>query len=340
MYKFGIIGCGIIAPFHARAIQATTDAELYAVCDIVPQKADDLAKEFNVPKIYYDYREMLQDKEINAVCICTPSGTHGEIAIASAICGKHILCEKPLEITKEKLDNLIFNLSKYNVKVGCVFQRRFQPIPVMVKEAIDKGIFGKCLLADTYLKYYRSPEYYKSAGWRATWELDGGGALMNQGVHGIDLINWFMGGIDSVSAITSTQMHNIKVEDAAIAITRFKNGAIGVIEGTTCVNPGQSTRFELHFEKGSIIFNDSGLLTWNLDGKDYSDMDNINKELNLSNDPKAIGSMSHLPIVQDFVASIKEDRPPMIEPNEGRKAIDIILAIYKSSTEGKTIYIR
>ena len=339
MIKFGIIGCGVIAPFHARAIQASEGGELYAVCDIIPQKADDMAKEFSVSKVYYDYKEMLRDKEVDAVCICTPSGIHGEIALDSARCGKHILCEKPLEITKEKLDNLISELSRYNVKTGCVFQRRFQQIPMMVKEAIDKGTFGKCLVADTYLKYYRSPEYYKSAGWRATWELDGGGALMNQGVHGIDLINWFMGGVESVHAITSVQRHDIKVEDTAVAIARFKNGAVGVIEGTTCVYPAQQTRFELHFERGSIIFNDTGILQWNLDGKEYSNTGNDEEGLNLSIDPRAIGKMSHLPIVQDFINAIKEDRAPMIVPRDGRKAVDIILSIYKSSKEDKTIYI-
>ena len=180
------------------------------------------------------------------VCVCTPSGNHGEVTIAAAEAGIHVLCEKPIEITDEKLTAMIDACRKHGVKLGGIFQRRTLPAAIKTREAIQSGKLGKMVLGDAYLKYYRSPEYYKSAGWRGTWELDGGGALMNQGIHGIDLITWMMGDVHSVVAKCGTLVRDIEVEDTAVAIVKYKNGAYGVIQGTTSVYPGLDTRFEVH----------------------------------------------------------------------------------------------
>ena len=337
MVRFGIIGCGVIAPRHAEAIREAQGAQLVAVCDIIEDKAKQFQEKYGAPKMYVDYHEMLRDVDIDAVCICTPSGMHGEMAQQAALAGKHILREKPMEITDEKMNRLIEAVEKTGVKMGCVFQRRFQPIPVQVKKALESGVFGKVLVADAYLKYYRSREYYKSAGWRATWEYDGGGALMNQGVHGIDLISWFMGGIKNVRSVVKTQFHDIVVEDTALAIVEYNNGAVGVIEGTTCVNPAQDTRFEIHCENGSIIFSDAGLIQWNINGEENPPLIEDKDAVSAKADPTALARLSHLPLVEDLVRAIETDGKPAITPREARKAVDTILAIYQSSKENRQI---
>ncbi|MDR3318087.1 MAG: Gfo/Idh/MocA family oxidoreductase [Clostridiales bacterium] len=337
MVRFGIIGCGVIAPYHARAIEKASDAALVAVCDIIKDKAAAFSQKFGNPRIYQNYKKLLSDSDVDAVCICTPSGMHGKMCIDAAKAGKHILCEKPMEITKAKLDKVIAEVEKTGVKMACVFQRRMQANPMRVKAALERGEFGKVLFADAYLKYYRSPEYYKSADWRATWELDGGGALMNQGVHGIDLISWFMGGVDSVFGIARTQTHDIEVEDVAVAAVKYKNGAIGVIEGSTCAYPAQDTRFEIHCEKGTIVFSDAGIIQWARMGEPEEKLAQEKSECAPGNDPTAIGALSHLPIIRDLTDSIERDRPPAVTPREGRKAVDTILAIYKSSQTGKEV---
>ena len=331
MVRFGIIGAGGIAKSHAMGICSTQGAELAAVCDAVKERAVVLAEEYGADKIYTDCQQMLQDPDVDAVCICLPSGMHGQAVIDAARAGKHILLEKPVEVTKEKIDKMIEVVESSNVKVGCVFQRRVRGVSRCVKQALDSGIFGRVLMANAYMKYYRTKEYYEKTGWRATWEMDGGGALMNQGVHGIDLICWLMGGISQVCAITRTQLHNIPVEDAAVAVVEYNNGAIGTIEGATCVNPSEKTRFEIHCENGTVIFGDDGLLKWILNGEE------LNVAVMDTTDPKTKSSNDHSVLVADLVKSIEEDRQPLIPLQDARTAVDVILAIYQSSREGRPV---
>lgn len=310
---------------------------LYSVCDIVEEKAQKLARDFGAQKIYTDYREMLKDPALDVVSICTPSGMHGEMAIEAARAGKHILCEKPLEITKEKLDEMISEVEKSGVKMGCVFQRRVQPFISKVKKALEENLFGKVVLAEAYMKDFRSEKYYESAGWRGTWELDGGGALMNQSIHGIDLLSWLMGGTAGISAICRTQRHKIEVEDTAVAIARFNNGAVGVIEGTTSVYPPQPFRIEIHCTEGSIVFDGSCILLWGTQPYESSSQkETDDKENNVS----VLKALSHTPLVRDLAEAIETGREPLIPPGEGRKAVDIILAIYESSRTGKEVILR
>lgn len=339
MLNFAIIGCGVIAPYHARALEKADGAQLVAVCDIELEKAQKFAQQFQVDasRVYADYHELLAQKDIDAVCVCVPSGLHGQISMDALKADKHVICEKPMEITKEKLDAVCDAYLKSGKKFACVFQRRTQPIPSKVKAALDSGIFGKPLMASAYLKYHRTAEYYKSAGWRATWEMDGGGSLMNQGVHGVDLISWFMGGIDKIYGVARTQFHDIPVEDAAVCTVKYKNGAIGIIESSTCVYPAQDTRFEIHCENGSVIFDDKGLIQWELKSGEKVLNDGAEAGFDMKDNPQAIGPLSHLPIVQDFVDAIRYDRDPMATPLEGRKAVDTILAIYESSEKNKEI---
>ncbi|WZL78667.1 Gfo/Idh/MocA family oxidoreductase [Eubacteriales bacterium mix99] len=338
--RFGIIGCGVIAPNHANAIVNNDRAQLVAVCDIDETKGKAFQQKYAAPYFHKDYHELLKREDVDVVCICTPSGMHGDMTIDAARAGKHVFCEKPLDIHSEKMTQMIDACRENHVKLGCVFQRRLMKEAIATKEAFENGEFGKIVLADAYLKYYRSQEYYNSAGWRGTWDLDGGGALMNQGVHGIDMILWLAGDVKSVFARCETLAREIQVEDTALAVLKFKSGAVGVIEGTTSVYPAQETRFEIHGENGSVIFSDSGFRQWRKVGEEQDTFPDIkNEKVGGSSDPKAISGSGHYALIDDMISAVLEDRDPMITGESARKAVDLILAIYESAKTGKEIFL-
>ena len=336
---FGIIGCGVIAPFHINGIKEVPQAELVAVCDEKEESAEKLAKENNVD-YYTDYQEMLKRPDINVVCICTPSSLHPTQAIAAAEAGKHIITEKPMAITLEGADEMIMACRKNNVKLGVIFQRRVSDVFRKIKEGLDNGEIGKLILGDAYIKYYRSQAYYDSAGWRGTWKFDGGGALMNQCIHLIDLLSWFMGPVDTIYGYAATLARKIEVEDTSVAVLRFKNGSLGVIEGTTSVfPPSVPHRIELHGQKGSILIEGEDIRMWVVEDKEGKERDRlaeIKKSGKVSLKPFNF-SKGHLEQIKDMVDAIKEDREPIVNGEEGRKSIEIILAIYKSSRTGKPV---
>lgn len=337
MLRYGIIGCGVIAPFHADAVTKLERGCLRAVCDIVPETANNFAARYGVEKVYYDYREMLKDDEIDAICICTPSGLHGEMCIAAATSGKHIVCEKPMEITNEKNDAIISAIEKYRVKMQCIFQRRTMPAAIAARKAIREGKLGRVLLASAYLKYYRDQAYYNSASWRGTWELDGGGALMNQGVHGIDLLQWMVGEkVVSVFGKAENLARDIEVEDTAVAFLRFEGGGYGVIEGATVAYPGFDTKFELHGEYGSIIFSDAGVEAWDFIGEKIEKPED-GPSVGGSKSNTGITPHLHYLLIKDLTDAVLDDCDVMIPPSEGRKAVEIITAIYRSQRENREI---
>ncbi|MDR6882204.1 Gfo/Idh/MocA family oxidoreductase [Bacillus sp. 3255] len=334
--RFAVIGAGVIAPSHAKAIAGNSEAELVAVADVEPDKANKLAEDFSIPYVYRDYQELLKRDDIDAITVAVPSGYHAEVVIAAAEAGKHVLVEKPLDITADSMTRMISACRQADVKLGCVFQRRVTEASIVAKQAIESGKLGKLVLGDAYQKSYRSPQYYKSAGWRGTWAIDGGGALMNQGVHGIDLIQWLMGDVHSVFAYSSALVREIEVEDTAVAVVKYKSGAFGVIQGTTSVYPGQETRFELHGEKGTIIFDDSGFKQWKFADHEEA-MPQVVPRVSASSDPAQIANDGHFILVDDLIQAIRENRDPLVSGEEGRKAVDLILAIYESARTGKEI---
>ncbi|MCZ8511670.1 Gfo/Idh/MocA family oxidoreductase [Paenibacillus filicis] len=334
--RFAIVGAGVIAPFHAKAIAGHPDAELVAIADVEKDKANKMAEEYAIPYVYTDYEQMLKQGDIDVISVAVPSGMHGEVTIASAQAGKHVFCEKPLEITSEKMTQMIEACKRSNVKLGCVFQRRVMPASIVAKRSIEEGKLGKLVLGDAYLKYYRSPEYYRSAGWRGTWALDGGGALMNQGVHGIDLIQWLAGDVHSVFAYSAPLLRDIEVEDTAVAVLKYKNGAFGVIQGTTSVFPSQETRFELHGENGTIIFGDSGFKQWKFAGSD-EEMPQVEGMVYSGSDPSKIASDGHYILLDDMIRAIRDDRAPLVSGEDARKSVELILAIYESSRSSKEV---
>jgi predicted dehydrogenase len=273
------------------------------------------------------------------ISVCTPSGHHHEVAIAAAKAGKHVLSEKPIDVTIEHMDAMIAACRVADVKLACIFQRRTSPLWQLVKAAVDEQRFGKLVLGSAYLKYFRSQEYYDSAGWRGTWALDGGGALMNQGVHLIDLFRWIMGPIDTMFAFADHLARRIEVEDTAIASIRFKNGAFGTLEGTTSVTPGLRHRLELHGENGSIRVDGENIVSWDVPGEDK---DEITKQLSdnigdAASDPTAISGDGHQIQIADLLAAVNEGREPMVNGEEARKAVEVILGVYRSAQTGMPV---
>jgi len=342
---YGIIGCGVIGPWHRASVLQCEDADLLAVCDVEEEKAKAFLEEVEGDvAVYTDYQEMLKRDDLDVVSICTPSGLHSKMAVAAAEAGKHVLSEKPLAITLPQADAMIEACREHNVKLGCIFQRRTYETSKMVREAVQGGELGQLTLGDAYLKYYRSQAYYNSAGWRGTWELDGGGALMNQGVHGIDLLLWIMGDVDMVYAKSTALVRDIEVEDTAVALVTYKSGAYGVIEGTTSCNPGESTMHEIHGKLGTIILSDKGIERWAATTGEDDRAEEVEgkKEADRTagggtGDPTAIGMYGHITQVADMVAAIKEDRDPMVTGESARKAVELILGIYESSRTGKEV---
>jgi predicted dehydrogenase len=334
--KFAIVGTGAIADTHAMAIAVNPDAELVAVSGTSLDRARHLAQTYGVSLVFDDYDQMMKCEDIDVVCVCTPSGKHGEVAIAAAQSGKHVLCEKPLDITRERMDRMIAACRGAGVKLGAVLQRRVSPAAIAIREAVRQGKLGRMVLGDAYLKYYRSPEYYRSAGWRGTKAMDGGGALMNQGIHGVDLIRWIMGDVHSVFAYSATLAREIEVEDTAVAVVQYTNGAFGIIEGTTSVSPGQEARFEVHGERGSIVYADSGFKLWSLMDSDETAPD-VEPAISSSNDPLNMSASGHIALVADMIAAIREDRDPLITGEDARRTVEVILAIYESALTGKEV---
>jgi len=342
-HGFGIIGCGMIAHFHARAINDIRGAKVVACYDSFPAAADKLAATFGC-KAYHKLDQMLADPQVTVVTIGTPSGAHMEPAVAAARAGKHVIVEKPLEITLKRCDDIIQACRRNKVKLCTIFPSRFSPVNQALKAAIDEGRFGRLTLGDAYTKWWRTQEYYDRGGWRGTWALDGGGAYMNQAIHSVDLLYSFMGEVAEVTGATSTLAHErIEVEDTGVAAVRFKSGALGVLEATTSVYPGLLKKTEIHGTLGSVIVEQDHILMWEFARKTRKDatiLEKLSKGSATTGgaaDPKAISHVGHLEQLRDLIKAIESNGRPLVDGEEGRKSVEIILSIYKSSWTGKRV---
>lgn len=340
-WKFGIIGAGLIADFHARAITEIDNAELSGFCDIVPELAQKLAEKYSC-KAFKSHEEMLTSGEIDIVTIATVSGAHMAPAIAAAEAGKHVLCEKPMEITLERIDAMIEAHKKSGTALGGIFQNRFCPAMVPLRQAINSGRFGTVTYAGVYVPWWRTDEYYKDS-WHGTWKLDGGGALMNQSIHMIDMLCDLMGDIESVQAYTATLGHQIEAEDTATAILRFSNGALGVIYGSTASYPGQYKRFEITGTKGTVVYLEDSFTTWEFADKRDEDDEILKKYAQVSQmgggaaDPAEISHEYHMNNFKAFIEALEIGDEFSLSGLEARKAVEVILAIYRSAREQKCI---
>jgi UDP-N-acetyl-2-amino-2-deoxyglucuronate dehydrogenase len=333
----------MIATFHARAINDIRGARIAACFDAIPAAADRFAAA-NGCRAYRDLNEMLADSAVQVVTVGTPSGAHLEPAVAAARAGKHVIVEKPLEITLRRCDKIIRECERNKVKLSAIFPSRFHQSSTAMKRAVDAGRFGKLTLAEAYVKWYRSQAYYDSGAWRGTWELDGGGALMNQAIHNVDLLAWLMGPVAEIRAQVATLAHErIAVEDTAVATLQFANGALGVIEASTAVYPGYLKRLEVHGSDGSAVMEEEDVVVWDFAKKQSGDAA-IKKRMaervstgGGASDPTAIGHHGHMHQFQDVLAAIREDRAPAVDGHEGRRSVEIILAIYKAAETGRAI---
>lgn len=340
---FAIIGTGMISHFHAKAIAAIRGAKLVACFDHLSKYAHAFANEYGC-KAYESLNELMDDPNVDIVNICTPSGSHMDPAIAAANAGKHVAVEKPLEITMKRCDKIIDACKMNKVQLCAILPSRFSPVNQELKSAIDSGRFGTLTLGDTYVKWWRTQEYYDSGGWRGTWEMDGGGAYMNQAIHQVDLLNWMMGDVVEVTGMTTTIAHKrIEVEDVGVATLRFKNGAIGVIEATTSAWPGLQKKTEIHGTQGTVIVEQDSLLQWEFEKKDRRDA-LIRRKYAADSatsggaaDPTAISFQGHKDQLQDFINATKNNTAPKVDGVDGRRSVEIILAIYKAAWSGKTI---
>ena len=244
--RIGIVGCGVIADIQAQAIRKSRNTELVSAFSRSKKNAHSFGEKYKIPRST-DWEQFISDPDMDAVSICTPNGNHLDYGEKAARAGKHVIVEKPIEVTLKRAKRLIDVCKGEGVQLAVIFQSRFMPQIQNLKQQLDNNVIGKLFMGDAYVKWFRSQEYYDSGMWRGTLKLDGGGALINQSIHTIDLLQWFMGDVESIYGQTGTFTHdNIEGEDNAVATLRFKNGAIGVIEGSTSVQPSRSRRIELH----------------------------------------------------------------------------------------------
>lgn len=331
----------MIAEFHTRAINEIEGARVAAAFSRTPAngaKIAALAAAKGACEVYDDLDAMLRHPGVDVVCICTPSGAHLEPALAAAKAGKHVVVEKPLEINLDRCDRLIRACDEAKVRLCTIFPSRFSPANIRLKQAIDTGRFGRITLGDTYVKWWRTQQYYDSGGWRGTWDLDGGGALMNQAIHNVDLLLWLMGDVESIMAQSSTLAHErIEVEDTAVACLRFKNGALGVIEAATSAFPGLLKRTEIHGDRGSARVEQDDVTLWEFQEKVPSDnevfaaMAARSGDKAGASDPRGINHAGHRDQLADFLEAIDEGRAPVVDGREGRRSVELIRAIYRSA---------
>ncbi|MGQ9616885.1 MAG: Gfo/Idh/MocA family protein [Spirochaetota bacterium] len=342
-YGIGVIGTGLVAEIHARAIKSVKDAKLVSVLSRSEERAKEFSRKYAC-KGYSSEKDFFNDPEIQIVSICTPSGFHMEPALKAIESGRHVVIEKPLEITLKRCDVIIDMAEKKGVRVTGIFQSRFYESSQILKKAIDSGRFGRLVLGDAYVKWYRTQEYYDKGGWKGTKKFDGGGALMNQSIHAIDLLQWFMGHVKSVQAFKGILGHErIEVEDTAVAAVEFSNGSYGVIEGSTAVFPGFFKRIEISGTQGTAILEEEDLRFWKF-SKQSDEDEEIRRKYGRRTksgggaaDPGAIGIEGHQKQFQQFIDALKENKPPSIDAYEAKKAVAIVLAIYKSAEEGKKV---
>ncbi|MBN1352081.1 Gfo/Idh/MocA family oxidoreductase [candidate division KSB1 bacterium] len=336
--RFVIIGAGNVAAKYAEAFKKIDSGSLVGVVDIKEQKAEEFAQANGIAHYAPDLGSLQEKIKFDAVIISLPSGLHAQAAIEAARLKKHVLSEKPLDISTQKIDQMTSACRDSGVWLGCTFQHRTSEHNRLAREAIQSGKLGRIHIANAFLKNYRGQAYYDSAAWRGTWALDGGGPFMQQAAHTIDLMVWMMGRAQSVFASTSTVAHAIEVEDMGHAIVRYENGAQGVIEASTVVKPGYPNKIEVHGEKGSIILTEGDIVEWDVEGMEKPVLAQTNHASGAA-DPMAISSLGHEMIIRDFIESIRENRAPLVPPESARLSVELINAIYESARSGRNVKI-
>ncbi len=342
-WNFGIVGAGLIADFHCRAIADLPNGKVVAICDVVKDRAQHLANKYG-GKAFDDYEFMIADSDVDIVTIATPSGLHMEPTVYAAEQGKHVLCEKPLDVTLERIDAMIAAHDKAGTRLGGIFPYRYNEALLPLKEAIAEERFGTISYAGVYVPWWRTDEYYQDS-WHGTLKLDGGGALMNQSIHMIDMLCDVMPPVKSVQAFMDRIGHpQIEAEDTAVAVLRFVNGALGIIYGTTSSWPGQLRRFEISGTRGTVIQLEDSFSVWQFAEEKPQDNDIREKFGKVVGpggvaDPAAITHHNHTRNFAAFLNAVENDQDFAIDGKEARKAVEVILSVYEAAGKESIVHL-
>jgi UDP-N-acetyl-2-amino-2-deoxyglucuronate dehydrogenase len=342
---FAIVGCGMIARFHARALAEIPGAKVTALVSRSGANAEKMKQELGLDcPVFATIEEVVQAPGVDAIVITTPSGAHLEPAMIAASAKKHVVVEKPLEITGERCQRIIDACDQNGVKLCTIFPSRFADSSQALKKIVDSGRFGRLTLGEASNKWWRTQAYYDEGGWKGTWALDGGGATMNQAIHNVDLLLWMMGQAVEVTGFTAMLAHErIEVEDTAVGAIRFESGALGVILATTSVHPGYPKMLSLHGDKGTAVIENEDVLKWDFATplpEDEEIQKRFAKKAGVSGgaaDPKAISHEGHRRQLADFVEAILNNSTPAVDGREGKKAVTLITSLYESNKTGRSV---
>ncbi|MCL2813998.1 MAG: Gfo/Idh/MocA family oxidoreductase [Oscillospiraceae bacterium] len=338
---YAVVGLGV-GRSHCDAAYKSKNADLVAVCDLLGDRLESAKKAYDGVLTYNSFEEMLKNPDIDIVSIAVPSGLHAELAVLALENGKNVLVEKPIDITVEKAMKIEQARQKTRLKAGVIHQNRFNAVMKPVKEAVDSGKLGKLILGSFAVKWYRDQNYYDSGGWRGTWAMDGGGSLMNQAVHTVDLMQWLMGDVQSLISIAGIYNHKIETEDLTASLVKFKSGAVATFVSSTCCYPGVCTDIQLYGEKGSVEVDGDALKLWKIIGGDAFEESEMLEAYGAGNgaaaalDPALI--VGHAFQVEDMISAVIEDRPPLVVPSDAVKSVGIINAVYESAKTGKEVF--
>jgi UDP-N-acetyl-2-amino-2-deoxyglucuronate dehydrogenase len=340
-WNIGIVGAGVIADFHAKALGEIENAQLAGICDINGKKAAEFGQRYNCPS-FESLAVMLKNGRIDILSIATPSGLHMDAAIEAAQHGVHTLVEKPLEISGERIDKMIQAHQKAGKKLGCIFQTRYAAALDPLREAIKSRRFGKITFVGVFVPWWRTDEYYKNS-WHGTWKIDGGGALMNQTIHMIDTLCELLPDIESVQGLTSSIGHSgIEAEDAAVACLKFADGALGIIHGSTACYPGHPKRLEIMGTEGTVVYLEDSYTVFDFKDKKESDQQVLDQygKMNFKSgfsDPKAISHLLHAACFKDFIDCVENNKEFKVGGLEARKSVHLIESIYTSAKENRIV---
>lgn len=334
---YAVVGLGV-GRSHCDAAYKSKNANLVAVCDLIEKKLNDAKNKYEGVLTYTSFDEMLKNPDIDIVSICLPSGMHAEFAVKALESGKNVLVEKPIDITPEAAIKIEEARVKTGLKVGVIHQNRFNAVMKPMKEAIDNGTLGKLILGSFAVKWIRDQNYYDNGGWRGTWEMDGGGSLMNQAVHTVDLMQWLMGDVHSVTSTMGIFNHKMETEDLTLSIVKFKSGAVASFTSSTCCYPGVCTDIQVYGSNGSIEVDGDCLKLWKIaDGDKFTENDMLETYGQGNGAAAAMNPelmTGHAVQVEDIINCVIEDKEPLITPLEAIKSVRIINAIYESARNG------
>ncbi|MEM2186783.1 MAG: Gfo/Idh/MocA family oxidoreductase [Thermofilaceae archaeon] len=333
MLRFGLAGTGVGGGFIAGALQQLRDegvAELVAVAGRRAAKTEEFARKYGAKKWYASFDQLLSDPEVDAVAISTPHYLHLPQAVAAIEAGKHVLVDKPMAVTLREADEMIARAERRGVTLGVVFEYRFDPVIERVREHVTWGRLGRLILAEAVVEWYRTREYYAGSDWRGRWVTEGGGALINQAIHTVDLMLWLMGDAEEVWAYAGTYAHDIEVEDLAVALIRFRSGALGVVQASTATYPGFPTRLEVHGTDGAAVIEGGNLKLLALRGEVVKEAEGLKGWESWAR-PEAVPIENHVRLLRDFVLAVSEGGRPRVDGREGRRSLELIRAIYASA---------